>query len=314
MKVSVVISVFNEEGNIIPLCQEVYESLKDIDFELILVDDGSKDDTVAQIKSVANDRTKLLIFNRNYGQSTALQAGIDVAIGEYIVTMDGDGQNDPADIPHMLDKLEKSGLDVIAGIRAKRKDKFFLRKFPSMIANWIIRNTTDVRLSDYGCSLRIYKSEIAKNLGLYGELHRFIPVLAKLEGAEMTEIDVNHRARQHGESKYGLNRTFRVMADLILMIFFQKYFRRPMHLFGGLGIISFSIGFLIDLYLVIYKFVTGSEIWGRPLLLLGSILILAGLQFITVGIIAELMMRTYFESQNKSVYRLKETFIGQAKD
>jgi len=229
------------------------------------------------------------------------------------VTMDGDLQNDPADIPKMMAKLEESGMDVVAGVRANRKDGFVLRKFPSKIANWIIRNTTDVRLTDYGCSLRIYKSDIAKNLGLYGELHRFIPVLAKLQGAKMTEVDVNHHARIHGESKYGINRTFKVMADLILMIFFQKYLRRPMHLFGGLGIITFGLGFAIDLYLVIYKFVTGADIWGRPLLLLGSIMILAGIQFITVGIIAEIMMRTYYESQNKTVYRLKETYIGQAK-
>ncbi len=311
MKLSVVVTVYNEEDNVIPLCQKEYEALEGIDYELILVDDGSTDDTIKNIKSVANARTRLLVFNKNYGQSTAMSAGIDAAKGEYIVTMDGDLQNDPADIPKMMEKLEETGMDVVAGVRANRKDGFVLRKFPSKIANWIIRNTTDVRLSDYGCSLRIYRQDIAKNLGLYGELHRFIPVLAKLQGAKMTEVDVNHHARIHGESKYGINRTFKVMADLLLMIFFQKYFRRPMHLFGGLGIITFFIGFLIDLYLVIFKFVTGADIWGRPLLLLGSIMILAGIQFITVGIIAELMMRTYFESQNKKTYRLKEDFVGQ---
>lgn len=312
MKLSVVVTVYNEEDNVIPLCLKEYEALEGIDYELILVDDGSTDKTIENAKSVANERTKLLIFNKNYGQSTAMSAGIAEAKGEFIVTMDGDLQNDPADIPKMMAKLEESGMDVVAGVRANRKDGFVLRKFPSKIANWIIRNLTDVRLTDYGCSLRIYKSDIAKNLGLYGELHRFIPVLAKLQGAKMTEVDVNHHARIHGESKYGINRTFKVMADLILMIFFQKYFRRPMHLFGGLGIVTFALGFMIDLYLVIYKFVTGADIWGRPLLLLGSIMILAGIQFITVGIIAELMMRTYYESQNKTVYRLKETYIGQA--
>ena len=311
MKLSVVVTVYNEEDNVIPLCEKEYAALEGIDYELILVDDGSTDDTVKNIKSVANSRTRLLIFNKNYGQSTAMSAGIDAAQGEFIVTMDGDLQNDPADIPKMLEKLEGTEFDVVAGVRANRKDGWVLRKFPSKIANWIIRNTTDVRLSDYGCSLRVYKKDIAKNLGLYGELHRFIPVLAKLQGARMTEVDVNHHARIHGESKYGINRTFKVMADLILMIFFQKYFRRPMHLFGGLGIVTFFLGFIIDLYLVIYKFATGADIWGRPLLLLGSILILAGIQFITVGIIAELMMRTYFESQNKKTYRLKEEFVGQ---
>ena len=311
MKLSVVVTVYNEEENVIPLCEKEYEALEGIDYELILVDDGSTDNTVKNVRKVANSRTKLLVFNKNYGQSTAMSAGIDTAQGEYIVTMDGDLQNDPSDIPAMMAKLEESGMDVVAGVRANRQDGFVLRKFPSKIANWIIRRTTDVQLSDYGCSLRIYKSDIAKNLGLYGELHRFIPVLAKLQGAQMTEVDVKHHSRIHGESKYGINRTFRVMADLILMIFFQKYSRRPMHLFGGWGIITFMAGFAIDLYLVIYKFATGEDIWGRPLLLLGSILILAGIQFITVGIIAELMMRTYFESQNKKTYRLKETFVGK---
>lgn len=311
MKLSVVVTVYNEEENVIPLCRKAYEALESIDYELILVDDDSADDTVKNIKLVANSRTRLLIFNKNYGQSTAMSAGIDAAKGEYIVSMDGDLQNDPADIPHMMAKLEETGMDVVAGVRANRKDGVVLRKFPSKIANWIIRNTTDVHLSDYGCSLRIYRADIAKNLGLYGELHRFIPVLAKLQGARMMEVNVNHHARIHGKSKYGINRTFKVMADLLLMIFFQKYFRRPMHLFGGLGIITFIVGFLIDLYLVIFKFVTGTDIWGRPLLLLGSILILAGIQFITVGIIAELMMRTYFESQNKKTYRIKEAFVGE---
>lgn len=314
MKLSVVVSVYNEQDNVKPLIEQINLALFEIDYELILVDDGSTDQTVARIKEVANHRTRLLVFNKNYGQSTAMQAGIDEACAEFIVTMDGDLQNDPSDIPLMLKKLEASELDVVAGVRANRKDGFFLRKIPSKIANWIIRNTTDVRLSDYGCSLRIYRADIAKNLGLYGELHRFIPVLAKLQGARMTEIDVKHHPRIHGESKYGISRTFKVMADLILMIFFQKYFRRPMHLFGGLGIAAFGTGFIIDTYLVIYKISTGNDIWGRPLLLLGSFLILAGLQFITVGIIAELMMRTYYESQNKTVYRLKETFVGQSKD
>ena len=311
MKLSVIVTVYNEEDNVIPLCQKEYEALEDIDYELILVDDGSTDKTVENIRQVANSRTKLLVFNKNYGQSTAMTAGIDAANGEYVVTMDGDLQNDPSDIPAMMAKLEESGLDVVAGVRANRQDGFVLRKFPSKIANWIIRITTGVRLSDYGCSLRIYKKDIAKNLGLYGELHRFIPVLAKLQGAKMTEVDVKHHSRIHGESKYGINRTFRVMADLILMIFFQKYFRRPMHLFGGFGIFLFSSGMLVNVYLLIVKFGFGQDIWGRPLLILGAILLLAGIQFITMGIISELMMRTYFESQNKKTYRLKEEFVGK---
>jgi len=311
MKLSVVVTVFNEEDNVIPLCEKEYEALEGIDYELILVDDGSTDNTVENVRKIANSRTKLLVFNKNYGQSTAMTAGIDVAKGEYIVTMDGDLQNDPSDIPNMLAKLEESGLDVVAGVRANRKDGFVFRKFPSKIANWIIRITTDVKLNDYGCSLRIYKKDIAKNLGLYGELHRFIPVLAKLQGAKMTEVDVKHHSRIHGKSKYGINRTFRVMADLILMIFFQKYFRRPMHLFGGIGIFLFGSGVLINIYLLIVKFGFGQDIWGRPILIVGAFLLLGGIQLITMGIIAELMMRTYFESQNKKTYRLKETFVGK---
>lgn len=313
MKLSVVVSLYNEEDNVIPLCEQEYAALEGIDYELILVDDGSSDRTVERAKSIANERTKVLVFNKNHGQSTAMSAGIDEALGEYIVTMDGDLQNDPSDIPAMLQKLESADFDVVAGVRANRQDGFILRKFPSKIANWLIRNITDVHLKDYGCSLRIYKQEIAKNLGLYGELHRFIPVLAKLQGAKMTEVDVKHHPRTHGTSKYGINRTFRVIADLLLMIFFQKYFRRPMHLFGGLGLFFLTTGSLVCSYLLVVKFGFGEDIWGRPLLLLGAILLLAGFQFITVGIIAELMMRTYFESQNKKVYRIKETYVGASK-
>ncbi|MFZ6663105.1 glycosyltransferase family 2 protein [Peijinzhouia sedimentorum] len=312
MKVSVVVSVYNEEDNVEPLIQQVHTALKDIDYELILVDDGSKDKTVAKIKAASNVHTKLVIFRKNYGQSTAMMAGIDYAIGEYIVTMDGDLQNDPADIPAMIQKLESDDWDVVAGRRANRKDGFILRKFPSKIANWIIRNTTDVHLSDYGCSLRIYKSDIAKNLGLYGELHRFIPVLAAAQGAKMTEVDVRHHARIHGESKYGINRTFKVIVDLLLMLFFQKYFRRPMHLFGGIGLLFFGLGLLINLYLLIIK-IGGADIWGRPILILGAILLFAGIQFITIGISMELMMRTYFESQAKKTYVVREVFNGEAK-
>jgi glycosyltransferase involved in cell wall biosynthesis len=312
MKVSVVVSVYNEEDNVEPLIQQVHTALKDIDYELILVDDGSKDKTVAKIKAAANAHTKLVIFRKNYGQSTAMMAGIDYAIGEYIVTMDGDLQNDPADIPAMIQKLESDDWEVVAGRRANRKDGFILRKFPSKIANWIIRNTTDVHLSDYGCSLRIYKSDIAKNLGLYGELHRFIPVLAAAQGAKMTEVDVRHHARIHGESKYGINRTFKVIVDLLLMLFFQKYFRRPMHLFGGIGLLFFGFGLLINLYLLIIK-LGGADIWGRPILILGAILLFAGIQFITIGISMELMMRTYFESQAKKTYVVREVFNGESK-
>lgn len=310
---SVVITIFNEEENIQPLLQATYAALSSLDYEVILVEDGSTDRTVAEVKKYANTRTKLVIFNRNYGQTTALAAGIDQATGQYIATMDGDLQNDPSDIPGMLQKAIDEEWDVVAGRRANRKDGFVLRKIPSKIANWIIRNTTKVHLKDYGCTLRVYKAEIAQNMGLYGELHRFIPVLAKQQGAKMTEVDVKHHPRIHGTSKYGLSRTFKVMADLILMLFFQKYFQRPIHLFGGLGLLAFLLGGIINVYLLVLK-IMGEDIWGRPILILGFILILGGIQLITTGIISEIIVRTYFESQDKKTYRIKSFFIGEQAD
>ncbi len=307
---SVVITVYNEEDNIQPLLKATYAALSGMDYEVILVEDGSTDRTVAEVKKYANTRTKLVIFNRNYGQTTALAAGIDQASGEYIATMDGDLQNDPTDLPGMLQKAIDEEWDVVAGRRANRKDGFVLRKIPSKIANWIIRNSTNVHLKDYGCTLRVYKAEIAQNMGLYGELHRFIPVLAKQEGAKMTEVDVKHHPRIHGTSKYGLSRTFKVMADLILMLFFQKYFQRPIHLFGGLGLLAFLLGGIINVYLLVLK-ILGEDIWGRPILILGFMLILGGIQLITTGIIAEIIVRTYFESQDKKTYRVKALYTGE---
>jgi glycosyltransferase involved in cell wall biosynthesis len=307
---SVVITVYNEEDNIQPLLKATYAALSGMDYEVILVEDGSTDRTVAEVKKYANTRTTLVIFNRNYGQTTALAAGIDQATGEYIATMDGDLQNDPTDLPGMLQKAIDEEWDVVAGRRANRKDGFVLRKIPSKIANWIIRNSTNVHLKDYGCTLRVYKAEIAQNMGLYGELHRFIPVLAKQEGAKMTEVDVKHHPRIHGTSKYGLSRTFKVMADLILMLFFQKYFQRPIHLFGGLGLLAFLLGGIINVYLLALK-ILGEDIWGRPILILGFMLILGGIQLITTGIIAEIIVRTYFESQDKKTYRVKALYTGE---
>ncbi|MCE7055119.1 glycosyltransferase family 2 protein [Algoriphagus sp. AGSA1] len=308
-QISVVITVYNEEDNIQPLLEATYSALEAIDYEVILIEDGSTDRTVEEVKKYANSRTKLIIFNRNFGQTTALAAGIDMATGEYIATMDGDLQNDPTDIPVMLQKAIDEEWDVVAGRRANRKDGFVLRKIPSKIANWVIRNSTKVYLNDYGCTLRVYKAEIAQGMGLYGELHRFIPVLAKQQGAQMTEVDVKHHPRIHGESKYGLSRTFKVMSDLILMLFFQKYFQRPIHLFGGIGLIAFMIGIVINFYLLILKLI-GEDIWGRPLMILGFILVLGGIQFVTTGIIAEIIVRTYFESQNKKTYTIKSVYQG----
>jgi len=309
MELSLVISVMNEEENIRPLFEKIDQSLQGYDYEVILVDDGSTDQTVRTIKKEAGEKIKLIVFNKNYGQTSAMAAGIGIAKGKYIVTLDGDLQNDPADIPALHSKLIEEDFDVVAGRRAKRKDKFLLRKLPSLIANFIIRKTTGVYINDYGCSLKIFKIDFAKDLGLYGELHRFIPVLASLQGARIGEMNVQHHPRIYGRTKYGLGRTFRVMSDLLLMVFFQKFLQRPMHLFGTIGILTFLAGTLIDIYLLILK-LFGEDIWGRPLLLLGVLMTLGGIQLVTSGLIAEMIMRTYYESQDKKTYRIKEFFEG----
>ncbi|MRJ02118.1 MAG: glycosyltransferase family 2 protein [Epsilonproteobacteria bacterium] len=307
MELSVVIPVMNEEENIKPLFKALREALEGIDYELIFVDDGSTDRTVEEIKREATERTKLIVFSRNFGQSLAMMAGIDGARGEIIATIDGDLQNDPADIPLMLKKMREEGVDVVAGVRVNRQDGLLLRKIPSKIANWIIRKSTGVYLRDYGCTLKLFKKEVAKNLGLYGELHRFIPVLAKLYGARMTEMEVRHHPRLHGTSKYGIGRTFKVISDLMLMLFFQKYATKPMHLFGTLGIAMLGVGMVINLYLFILKLL-GESIGGRPLLILGVMLTLGGIQLITTGFLAEIMMRTYYEAQQKRPYIIKEIY------
>ena len=242
-----------------------------------------------------------------------MSAGIDYAEGEYIVTMDGDLQNDPSDIPAMLKLAEEGEWGLVAGIRANRKDGVFLRKIPSKIANRIIQKSTGIKIKDYGCSLKVFEADIAKNLGLYGELHRFMPVLANLQGASITQMDVKHHARQFGESKYGINRTFKVVADLILMLFFKKYLQKPIHLFGIWGVFLFGIGAVINLWLFVEKVFLGTDIWGRPIMILGMMLLFGGIQLITVGLITELQMRTYYESQNKRPYKIKQVYKGANK-
>ncbi len=304
VRLSIVICVYNEEPNIKPLTDWIFDSLQDIEFELIYVNDGSTDNTVEEIKKINDPRITLIELNKNYGQSSALAAGIEEASGAYIVTMDGDLQNDPTDIPVMLKKAEDEEWDLVAGIRAIRKDDVFLRKIPSKIANFIIRNTTGVKMKDYGCTLKVFRSETAKNLNLYGELHRFIPILAYQDGATITQMNVKHHPRKYGKSKYGIGRTIKVISDLLLILFFKKYMQKPMHLFGNLGVLIFLLGAAIDIYMIVLK-ILGHDIWGKPLLLLGVFLTLAGIQLITVGIIAELLVRTYYESQRKKPYRIK---------
>ena len=310
-ELSVVIPVMNEEDNIKPLLEAVRNALGHLDYEIVLVDDGSTDDTRKRIIEYADDRTTLVELRKNYGQSTAMTAGIDHANAKYIAMIDGDLQNDPTDIPSMLDLAKKEDWDVVAGNRKKRKDGMILRKVPSKIANALIRRLTGVYIKDYGCTLKVFKKEIAEDLGLYGELHRFIPVLAKLQGAKITQVDVKHHPRQFGKSKYGIGRTFRVLSDLVLMVFFRRYLQKPMHLFGTMGFISFGLGLLINIYLLILK-ILGHDIWGKPMLILGLIFLLGGIQLITIGILAEIAVRTYFESQQKKTYNVRKVHKKEA--
>ena len=303
MLLSVVIPVMNEEANIEPLVTRIADALSEIEHEVIFVDDGSTDGTVAEIDRVGRPGTRLLVLSRNYGQTTAMAAGIDAAEGALIVLLDGDLQNDPCDIPAMMQLLQHGQWDVVAGIRAHRQDGLLLRKIPSRLANFLIRRLTGVNIRDYGCTLKLFRREVAKNLSLYGELHRYIPVLASLNGARMTQMEVKHHARRAGQSKYGLARTLRVASDLMLMLFLKKYGQRPMHFFGGLGLFLFAAGMLVNGYLGLHKLL-GADIGGRPLLILGLLLTISGVQLVTTGFVADLVMRTYYESQRKKPYQL----------
>jgi glycosyltransferase involved in cell wall biosynthesis len=306
-ELSLVITVINEEDNIQPLVNEIRNALAGMDYEVVFVDDGSTDATKKRIKEIIDERIILVELKKNYGQSTAMTAGIDHTTGKYIALLDGDLQNDPADIPHMLNLLKNEDWDVVAGNRKNRKDGVFLRKIPSKIANYFIRRWTKVYIKDYGCTLKIFKREIAEELGLYGELHRFIPVLAAMQGARITQVDVKHHARKFGKSKYGLGRTFRVLSDLVTMVFFRRYIQKPMHLFGTMGFISLFFGIIINGYLLVLK-ILGHDIWGKPLLILGLIFLLGGIQLITIGIIAEISVRTYFEAGNKKTYAVRKVY------
>jgi glycosyltransferase involved in cell wall biosynthesis len=306
-ELSVVITVMNEEDNIHPLVTAIHNALNGIDYEVVFVDDGSSDATRKRIKEVIDDRILLVELRKNYGQSTAMTAGIDHTTGKYVALLDGDLQNDPTDIPRMLELMKNEDWDVVAGNRANRKDGMLLRKIPSRIANYMIRRMTKVYIKDYGCTLKIFKKEIAEDLGLYGELHRFIPVLAAMQGARITQVDVKHHASQFGTSKYGLGRTFRVLSDLVTMIFFRRYIQKPMHLFGTLGFMSLFLGIIVNLYLLVLK-IMGQDIWGKPMLILGLIFLLGGIQLITIGIIAEVSVRTYFESSQRKTYQVRKIY------
>ena len=306
---SVVVPLYNEEDNVTLLTQKIHESLVGYDYQIIYVDDFSKDKTKKVVKDLKDDKVHLIELKKNYGQSLALAAGIDYAEGEYIITMDGDLQNDPSDIPQMLTYAVSGEYDVVTGIRQKRKDSL-VKKIPSKIANLLVRRVTKLDIKDNGCALKVFTRDIAKDLNLYGEMHRFITLLAFLEGGQIKQVPVKHHARNAGVSKYGLERVFKVVADMMLLLFIRKYFQRPIHLFGISGSLMIIIGIFINIYLLIVKFGLGEDIGTRPLLTVGMMFIFAGIQLFTIGIVMELLIRTYYESQNKRPYRIKKVSVG----
>jgi glycosyltransferase involved in cell wall biosynthesis len=310
VQVSIVIPVYNEEANLPELVERVGAAMQRSgrSFELICVDDGSRDRSANVLAELGQARAwlKPLYLIRNYGQSAALQAGFDAAQGEIIVTLDGDLQNDPDDIPSLLGLLDsRPDIDVISGWRKDRQDRTLSRKIPSMAANAVISRVTGVALHDYGCALKLYRADVIKDLRLYGELHRFIPALAAEVGAKIVEVPVRHHARTRGASKYGLDRTFRVVLDLLWIKFLMRFLHRPMQAFGGAGLALGSIGALILACLAFEKMALGHEIGGRPLLLLGALLVLIGVQLIATGLIGELLTRVYHEPQGRAQYLLR---------
>jgi len=315
MDLSLIIPVYNEAQNLRPLYEQLKAALDRtaVDYEIIAIDDGSRDDSFAILKELHEQDTSLKVirFRRNFGQTAAFAAGFDLAQGDVVITMDADLQNDPADIPLLLDKMAE-GYDVVSGWRVERKDAFLTRRLPSMIANWLISTVTGVHLHDYGCSLKAYRREVVKGVQLYGELHRFIPALSSWMGVEVAEIPVQHHPRRFGSSKYGISRTIRVILDLITVRFLLSYSTRPIQIFGGLGALSFGVGALLGLYLTYVKLVLGQEIGSRPLLLLAVLLMLVGVQLVSMGLLGELVVRTYYEAQGKPIYTVREV-LGEGK-
>jgi len=306
-QVSVVIPIYNEAENLPDLVTRVHDAIAPTGraFELICVDDGSRDGSPRILETLAAERPwlKAVYLIRNYGQSTALQAGFDVAEGDYIVTLDGDLQNDPTDVPHLLDHLDANpDVDVISGWRKERQDAALSRKVPSMIANGLISRVTGVKLHDYGCALKLYRGRVIRDLRLYGEMHRFIPALAAEVGAKIIEVPVRHHARTRGVSKYGIDRTFRVLLDLLWIKFLLRFLHRPIHAFGGVGLTFGSLGVVTLAWLTFDKLVLGHDIGGRPLLLLGVMLVLIGLQLVATGVLGEMLTRIYHEPQGRAQY------------
>ena len=311
--VSIIAPLYNEEGNVKPLIDAVEAALANyaLPWELLIVDDGSTDSTLEIMRDCAEKagpHVHIVELQRNYGQTAAMQAGIDAAQGSLLVTLDGDLQNDPADIPAMIDDLLARDLDLLQGWRKNRKDTLIMRKIPSRIANKLIRKVTGVDLHDYGCSLKVYRASAMKNVRLYGEMHRFIPawVVMSVAPKRIGEIVVNHRERNSGESKYGISRTFRVVLDLLFVWFFMKYRTRPGHFFGSIGLFVGALSTLLFMWLGFDKLVLGNDIGGRPLLMIAVLLMIGSVQFLTTGLLSELLTRIYFESSSKRSYETRK--------
>lgn len=319
MDVSVIVPLCNERENLDLLHEEIVRAMDGLrlerGYELIYVDDGSEDGTRDVLRRIhARDaRVEVILLRKNFGQTAALSAGFREACGAVIVTLDGDLQNDPADIPALLAKLD-DGFDVVTGWRRDRKDSFMRRRLPSLVANWIIRRATRVKVHDYGCMLKAYRAEIAKSLRLYGEMHRFIPAIADDMGAVIAEIEVNHRPRRHGQSKYGLGRTVRVVLDLVTVKFLSAFSTRPIQVFGLLGLAVGGVGAALLAWLGFEKLYLGSDLGGRPIVLLAILLAVTGVQLLTLGLLGEMLARTYHESQDKPVYVVAEILAARGGD
>jgi glycosyltransferase involved in cell wall biosynthesis len=309
MQLSVVVPLFNEQESLAPLVERILSHVRPLglSFELVLVDDGSRDRTPELLGQLAATVPELVAvrLRRNYGQTAAMAAGFDASRGEVIVTLDGDLQNDPADIPLLLEKLNQ-GFDLVSGWRHRRQDAALSRLLPSLLANRLIARVTGVKLHDYGCSLKAYRREVIDDLNLYGELHRFLPALAFIEGARITEVQVTHHPRRYGKSNYGIDRTFRVLMDLLTVWFMKRFLTRPMYVFGSGGLVAMGAGLLVALWLVGEKLLIGTNIGDRPLLLMALICFLTGVQLFCFGLLAEIQMRTYHESQGRPIYRVRD--------
>lgn len=309
---SVVIPLYNEEDNIPPLYEQLSVALDELglDYEVIVIDDGSKDDSFNRLKAIheQDSRWQIISFRRNFGQTAGMAAGFEASRGQTVVTIDADLQNDPRDIGKLLDK-KAEGYDIVSGWRVDRKEPFLSRRLPSQTANRLISTITGVHLHDYGCTLKAYDRFIAKNVRLYGELHRFIPALASQLGVKVAEVPVNDRPRLHGSSKYGINRTFKVFLDLIAVSFYLSYFNRPLYVFGGIGVVIGGVGSVILGYLGFVRLILLQDIGDRPLLMLGVLMVVLGVQMVTTGLIADMVMRTYHESQDKPIYHVREHLV-----